>query len=192
MMLTRRAAFAPVVAVPFLPFLRSPLLAQSSVLDLTPACGAAEPTAAQSEGPYFRPGAPQRRDLAADAPSAQHILLGGLVLDPACRPISGALVQVWHADDAGHYDTRGNRLRGYALTDARGAWSFSTVVPSPYWSRTRHYHFKVSRPNGPVLTTQLYFPDEPSNLRDRQFDPRLVLHLADEGGLVGRFDFVVA
>lgn len=191
-MLTRRFALAPLATVSILKFLRSPAQAQGTVLDLTPACGTAEPTVAQSEGPYFRAGAPQRRDLASDAPSAQRIYLGGLVLDPVCRPIEGAIVQVWHADDSGRYDMRGGKLRGYALTDARGAWSFSTIVPAAYWARTRHYHFRISRPHGPVLTTQLYFPDEPNNQLDNTFDPRLLLRLANEGALVGRYDFVVA
>jgi hypothetical protein len=31
--------------------------------------------------------------------------------------------------------------------------------------RTRHYHIKVQAPERPVLTTQLYFPDEPANRR---------------------------
>lgn len=192
MTLARRATLAPLAAIPLLPFLHSPLAARGILLEPTPSCAAAEPTVAQTEGPYFRPGAPQHRDLAADVPSAQRILVGGLVLDVACNPVAGALVQIWHSDDAGRYDARGHRLRGHALTDARGAWAFATVVPAPYWSRTRHYHFKVSRPDGPALTTQLYFPDEPGNRRDREFDRRLVLRLADEGGMVGRFDFVLA
>ena len=170
-----------------------PALAQGTLLDLTPECrDGSEPTAARVEGPYFRPDAPLKRDLAADAAGAPRILLGGLVLDAACRPVPGALVQIWHADDEGRYDHRGHRLRGHGFSDARGAWTFATVVPAPYWSRTRHYHFKVQRPGGGVLTTQLYFPDEAGNRRDREFDPRLVLRLADRGRLLGRFDFVIA
>ena len=147
---------------------------------------------AQSEGPYFRPDAPLSRNLAAGARSGQHLEVGGLVLDVACRPVPGAIVQIWHADDAGNYDARGYRFRGYQVADERGAWSFSTIVPATYWSRTRHLHFKVARPGGPVLTTQLYFPDEPHNRSDRAFDPRLLMRLSGEGGLAGRYDFVIA
>jgi protocatechuate 3,4-dioxygenase beta subunit len=186
----RRAAL---MSLAFLPLLRLPALAQGAVLELTPECrGDAAPTVAQTEGPYFRPGAPLRRDLAQDAPSGQRLQLGGLVLDTACRPVDRALVELWHADDAGRYDGRGFRMRGHQFTDARGAWSFTTIVPAPYRSRTRHYHVKVQRPNGPVLTTQLYFPDEPGNRRDRGFDQRLVMRLTEAGGLVARYDFVVA
>lgn len=49
-----------------------------------------------------------------------------------------------------------------------------------------------SRPDGRMLTTQLYFPDHPRNRSDRLFDPRLVLHMGSDRGLrIGRFDFVV-
>jgi protocatechuate 3,4-dioxygenase beta subunit len=193
MSITRRAALAPVAVAPVLPFLLAPAFAQASPLPLTPECrdGAAA-TVAQTEGPFFRADAPLRRDLAADVPGGARITIGGFVVDVACRPIAGALVQIWHADDAGAYDNRGQRLRGQQRTDADGAWAFATIVPANYQSRTRHYHFKVQRPGGRVLTTQLYFPDDPQNRRDRLFDPRLVLRLSEAGGRAGRFDFVVA
>ena len=38
---------------------------------------------------------------------------------------------------------------------------------------------KVQAPNQPVLTTQLYFPDEPENERDRIFQPDLVMDVRD-------------
>ena len=193
MPLTRRGVLTPLAALPALPLFGPPVLAQDTRLALTPACrGEARRTVAQTEGPFFRPDAPLRHDLASDAPRGQPILLGGLVVDAACRPVGGAIVQIWHADDAGHYDNRGGRLRGYGFTDASGAWWFRTIVPAAYWSRTRHYHFKVQRPHGPVLTTQLYFPDDPGNRRDPGFDPRLALALDTGGAPAGRFDFVVA
>ena len=61
-----------------------------------------------------------------------------------------------------------------------------------YPGRTRHYHLKVQRPGGDVLTTQLYFPGEPENDRDRIFDSALLLDIAVAGdGKFGRYDFVV-
>jgi protocatechuate 3,4-dioxygenase beta subunit len=74
----------------------------------------------------------------------------------------------------------------------RGAWAFSTIVPAAYRSRTRHDHFKVQRPDGCLLTTQRYFPDELRNRRDREFDPCLVLTMGEHGGRFGRFDVVIA
>ena len=42
--------------------------------------------------------------------------------------------------------------------------------------------------NGPVLTTQLYFPGEPGNRRDPLHRRELELRIVEEG--TGRFDFV--
>lgn len=185
---TRRAILSPLVILPFLPCFAT----AQRLLEPTPGCTTAEPTLAQTEGPFFRRDAPFKRDLAADVARGERILIGGLVLDPACRPVPGVLVQVWQADDSGHYDDQGFRLRGHQFTDLRGAWSFDTIVPAPYWPRTRHFHFKLQRPGGALLTTHLYFPGEPLNRRDREFDQRLVLGPTDGTGRLGRFDFVMA
>ena len=53
-------------------------------------------------------------------------------------------------------------------------------------------HIKVQKPDGRIITTQLYFPDDPLNRRDGLFDPRLLMRIMDTaGGQFGRFDFVV-
>jgi protocatechuate 3,4-dioxygenase beta subunit len=49
---------------------------------------------------------------------------------------------------------------------------------------------KVQPPGGRVLTTQLYFPNQPGNQRDGLFTPDLVMRMPDAGQ--GAFDFVVA
>jgi hypothetical protein len=47
-------------------------------------------------------------------------------------------------------------------------------------------------PNGPVLTSQLYFPGEPANTSDGIFDPALVMDVFDEGDdRVAFFTFVL-
>jgi protocatechuate 3,4-dioxygenase beta subunit len=163
------------------------------VLEPTPGCGDDDaPTVAQTEGPYFKPEAPSRRDLAADAPNGDRITLAGFVLDTGCRPVPEALVQLWHADETGAYDNAGYRLRGCQHADDGGRWWFSTIVPARYPGRTRHYHVKVQKPGGRILTTQLYFPDDPLNRRDGLFDRRLVMRITDTAdGRFGRFDFVV-
>ncbi len=47
-----------------------------------------------------------------------------------------------------------------------------------------------------LLTTQLYFPDEPGNRRDGLFRKELLMQVADKGGakdsaMAARFDFVI-
>jgi protocatechuate 3,4-dioxygenase beta subunit len=70
--------------------------------------------------------------------------------------------------------------------------SFRTIVPAVYSGRTRHYHVKVQAPGSRLLTTQLYFPNEPANSRDGLFQRELLMRVADSGdALAGRFDFVL-
>ena len=65
-------------------------------------------------------------------------------------------------------------------------------MPALYPGRTRHYHFKVQAPEQQVLTTQLYFPDEPANRRDVLFRRDLVMRVAEApDSLKARFDFVL-
>lgn len=193
---TRRSVLAAFLAVPSIKaasiFEANALGAQSDLV-LTPACqDADELTLSQTEGPYYKPSSPLKQDLAADAPGAQRITLAGFVLETNCTPVNKALVELWHADEHGSYDRDGYRLRGHQFTDARGRWWFSTIIPSLYPGRTRHYHVKVQKPGGDVLTTQLYFPGEPMNQRDRIFDEHLLLRMSDTtDGKFARFDFVV-
>lgn len=162
-------------------------------LDLTPSCGdEPAPTISQTEGPFFSPGSPERHDLVESATDGKRLTLAGLVTDRDCRPIPGALLEIWHADEHGAYDNSGYRYRGHQFTDGSGRWWFATVVPAAYPGRTRHYHFKVQRPGSSVLTTQLYFPGEPLNRTDRIFDERLLMTLAEEDDRrFARYDFVL-
>jgi protocatechuate 3,4-dioxygenase beta subunit len=108
--------------------------------------------------------------------------------------VPGALLDFWQADDAGAYDNVGYTLRGHQFADEDGRFELETVVPGLYPGRTRHIHVRAQAPDRPVLTTQLYFPDEPANEGDGLFDPALVVEPEeDEGGdgRAARFDFVL-
>jgi protocatechuate 3,4-dioxygenase beta subunit len=172
-----------------MPELGLPTLASGEELPLTPECGS-EPmaTQAQTEGPFFKPKSPLRSDLRTELKGSP-VVVTGLVLTRTCQPIPNALVDLWHADAEGEYDNRGFRGRGHLFTDAQGRYRFITVKPARYTGRTAHYHVKVQAANGPVLTTQLYFPGEPGNRRDPLYRRELELGFVGEG--VGRFDFVL-
>ncbi|MGU3399863.1 intradiol ring-cleavage dioxygenase [Brucellaceae bacterium D45D] len=188
---TRRSVLASLLALP--PAIALRAQAETPHLALTPACGDETAlTPSQTAGPFYTPNAPLKQDLSADAPGGRGLILAGFVLDRDCLPRPGALVEIWHADQHGEYDNQGHRLRGHQLTDAQGRWGFSTIETQHYSFRTAHYHFRVARPDGSLLTTQLYFPNHPRNATDHLFDPRLVLDISlHEGQRVGRFDFVV-
>ncbi|WP_455269826.1 dioxygenase family protein [Rhizobium herbae] len=163
-------------------------------LSPTPACSDDDDlTSAQTEGPYFTPESPEKQDFASDAPGGERMTLAGYVLTEDCRPVSKALIELWHANESGIYDNSGYKLRGHQFTDDEGKWWFETIVPGTYPGRTRHYHLKVQRAGGSVLTTQLYFPGEPLNERDRIFNASLLLDVSStDDGQFGRYDFIVA
>jgi protocatechuate 3,4-dioxygenase beta subunit len=159
-------------------------------LSPTPACGDDHgPTPEQTEGPYYTPDTPRRTNLLEDGVSGDRLVLTGTVLSTSCEPVAEALLDFWQADGDGEYDNEGFRLRGHQLTDRRGRFTLTTVVPGLYPGRTRHIHVKVQRPNGAVLTTQLYFPGEAQNESDGIFDDALLL---DVKGSRARYDFVLA
>ena len=161
----------------------------------TPACGDNDddPTIAQTEGPYFKASSPQRTSLIEGSVAGTRLLVEGVVTNTSCRPVAGALLDFWQADNRGEYDNSGFRFRGHQFTDEQGRYRLETVLPGLYPGRTRHIHVKVQAPNRPVLTTQLYFPNEPGNQRDGIFNSKLVLedYKDASGGKTGRFDFVV-
>jgi protocatechuate 3,4-dioxygenase beta subunit len=162
-------------------------------LAATPACHDGDPpTVRQTDGPFFKPSSPERADLRVGGPPGRPLDVSGFVVSRSCRPVSHALIDVWQADDTGRYDNRGFVLRGHLFTDEAGRFTLRTIVPGAYEGRTRHIHVKVQAPGRPVLTTQLYFPDEPLNRSDGLFRRELTMRVnqADDR-LLGRFDFVV-
>lgn len=167
--------------------------APSRPLSATPACSDGdEPTVPNIEGPYFKPDSPLRTDLVDPGMSGTPLAVSGYVFGRDCRPIAGALLDFWQADDSGAYDMEGFTLRGHQFSTPQGAFALGTIVPGLYPGRTRHIHVKVQAPGQPILTTQLYFPGEPRNSTDAYYDPRLEMTVrAAGGGEEGTFDFVL-
>ncbi len=151
-------------------------------------------TLSQTEGPYYTPSTPRRSDLREPDTGGEPTVLQGLVLTPDCRPVAGAVVDLWHCDEHGRYDNDGFRYRGHQFTDAAGAFRFETIRPGLYPGRTPHFHVKVQGRATRLLTTQLYFPDRPhDNIGDSIFREELLLRLNRAGDTwQARFDFVLA
>lgn len=137
---------------------------------------------AQTEGPYFVDEMLNRSDIRSDPTDGS--TREGARLDLAfrvsrvggadCRPLEGALVDVWQCDALGVYsdvrdingrfDTTGQKfLRGHQVTDASGTARFLTIYPGWYEGRTVHIHFKIrTEPESGrayEFTSQLYFDD---------------------------------
>jgi protocatechuate 3,4-dioxygenase beta subunit len=138
----------------------------------------------QAEGPFFV-SAPQRRDIKEDRTGKALQLKLQVLRMPDCKPINGALVEIWHCDAEGAYSgypeeiahdpwkgflflgsTSGTHvnpinekrfLRGAQVTDASGHVEFETIFPGWYEPRAPHIHVKIIADDKECLTTALYF-----------------------------------
>lgn len=120
-------------------------------------------TPEQTEGPYYLDEGLVRRDITEGRPGVP-LTLGLKVQDAECAPLSGATVEVWHADAGGVYSGFGEGegetfLRGGQPTGDDGVASLETIYPGWYAGRTVHIHVKVHLDGDEVHTGQLYFDD---------------------------------
>ncbi len=148
-------------------------------------------------GPFYTRNAPETGDLCSSGSGgkARLVVTGRVLGMPDCKPLAGALVEVWHADANGDYSefTRGRKddpaclLRASLKTGADGRYQFSTVVPAEYPGRPRHIHYRVSHAGHATLVTQLYFE------RERGVAEALVVALKrdDKGVAQAAFDITL-
>ena len=107
----------------------------------------------------------------------------GRVLNGNGDPVKNAKIEVWQANAHGRYshgaDTTAAPLdpnfQGFAVitTDATGRYRFRTVKPGPYpatptWKRPPHIHMDIYGKTD-RLVTQMFFPGEELNDKDRLF-----------------------
>ncbi len=167
---------------------------QRQVTPPAPTCTAeTRATRAQTEGPFYKIGSPQRASLVEPNMAGTKLIVTGYVLSRGdCKPVAHAWLDFWQADDRGEYDNTGSRLRGFQFADGAGIYYLETVMPGLYPGRTRHIHVKVRAPNGHTLTTQIYFPGESRNQADGIFNQALLVNMrGGVGGKVATFNFIV-
>lgn len=135
-----------------------------------------KPTPLNPEGPYYRAGAPDRTEFNVNTRPGTPMVLSGRVESGTCgAPVSGAVLDLWHADGDGVYDldTPDFALRGRVTTDADGRYAVRSVQPGAYFfggqPRARHIHVRLTAAGHVPLTTQLYFPDDPMRAFDVQY-----------------------
>jgi protocatechuate 3,4-dioxygenase beta subunit len=92
------------------------------------------------------------------------------VEDKHCKPIEGAVVDIWQCDSDGLYSDFKQEntinqtwLRGYQKTDKNGECNFIAIFPGWYTGRLTHLHVKVWLNDSNVLTTNCFFPREIEN-----------------------------
>lgn len=163
-----------------------------------------EPTPEDIEGPFYRPGIPIGGNLDVHGDPGEPLIIEGRVFDEACQPLANAVVEIWHATpvlpngepgdvDASYDASAEYRYYGQVATDARGAYSFTTLRPGWYLNgadyRPAHVHLKVWVGGVERLTTQLYFVGDPFNDGDPWFNP--VMALDPNGNGRASLDIVV-
>jgi protocatechuate 3,4-dioxygenase beta subunit len=155
--------------------------AQGIQLTPTPTCISDhhDPTGPFEEGPYYVPNTPLKSNFRLPGGTGREFALRGRVLDTRCRPIGGAVLDCWQVNEHGVYDNLTYNYRGHQFTRADGSYELLTVLPVPYtfvglW-RAAHIHVKVQGPNTRLLTTQVFFDNDPEgNARAFDFDPSLL------------------
>lgn len=146
-------------------------------------------------GPEYKAGVPfrQGQDFAKGLPG-QRLELTGSVLSMECKPLQGAVIDVWQTNSTGDYDYKGFNLRGKIVTDKDGKYVLDTIYPvrllmDGNLTRPSHIHVMVGIPGQPIITTQVYFDE----LRDFAVKDSLVTKPVTEanGTKIAHFDFVV-
>jgi protocatechuate 3,4-dioxygenase beta subunit len=135
----------------------------------------------KTEGPFFVDELLQRSDIRVDPSDGStqpgvplRLTINVLRSDADCAAASGVQIDVWHANADGLYSDEASNgtsgqmfLRGYQVSDAAGAVTFTTIYPGWYTGRTVHIHLKARVFSGgqPTyeFTSQLFFDDAVSN-----------------------------
>jgi catechol 1,2-dioxygenase len=138
-------------------------------------------------GPFHVAGAPEMpmgANICLDH-KGEDMAIHGRITDTEGRPIAGAVLDVWQANDEGFYDVQQKglqpdfNLRGVFRTGADGRYSFRAVKPKfypipddgtvgkllaalgrhPY--RPAHLHFILKADGFDTLVTHIFDPDDP-------------------------------
>ena len=112
-----------------------------------------------------------------------------------CKPLQGAVLDLWQTNSSGDYDYKGFNLRGKIVTDKDGKYVLDTIYPATLHlegniTRPSHIHVMVGVPGQPIITTQVYFEGQPKDFMVK--DSLITKPVTDANGTkTANFDFVV-
>ena len=170
------------------------------------------------EGPLYVEGAPisdHEAQMSDDEDEGERLIITGIVKNETGEPLSGAVVDVWHADTRGfysHFDPTeknppyNNRRR--IRVGADGRYTVQTIMPVGYsvppegstdtlmkalgrhGGRPAHVHFFADADGYRHLTTQVNIADDPLVKDDFAFGTRdeLIPDISRENG-VAKIEF---
>ncbi|UUZ73680.1 intradiol ring-cleavage dioxygenase [Polaromonas sp. P1(28)-8] len=171
-------------------------------------------------GPFYVEGAPhyENGDDIANGASGEPCQVRGVVRGLNGEPVANAAIEVWQADDEGHYDVQKPELnhaqaRGVLKSRADGSFDFRTIVAEAYpiptdgpvgdmlkatkrhpW-RPAHLHFMIKAEGYETLITHVFREGDPYLDSDAVFGVRQSL-VADwvkqpDGDYLLEYDFVL-
>ncbi|HEX9035656.1 MAG TPA: intradiol ring-cleavage dioxygenase [Ktedonobacterales bacterium] len=137
-------------------------------------------------GPFFVANSPRfaiGQDLCGGAPG-ESLYMDGVVRAISGEAVPNARIEVWQADDEGHYDVQVEGLpaprgRGHLFTAADGRYAFWSVRPAAYPipddgpvgdllaaarrspMRPAHVHFMITAPGYQTLVTHVFASSDP-------------------------------
>ena len=126
---------------------QTPASVQSSQVKgvITP-CNVTESTV---QGPEYTANPPVRQgqDFAQGIPGERLVLSGKVLNHMTCKPVQGAVLDIWQTNSTGDYDYKGFNLRGKIVTDKDGNYVLDTVYPESLQlnniTRPSHIHVIV-------------------------------------------------
>ena len=153
----------------------------------------ADATEATVFGPFFVEDSPAIElggDMAFGAPG-EPCWVSGTVTDTDGKPLVGARIEVWEADEDGLYDVQrdagARAARAHLFTDAEGGYRFWGLTPTPYPIpddgpvgkmlaavgrsplRASHLHFMVTHEGCRTLVTHIFPEGDPIGWKDTVF-----------------------
>jgi hydroxyquinol 1,2-dioxygenase len=153
----------------------------------------ADATEATVFGPFFVEDSPAIElggDMAFGAPG-EPCWVTGTVTDTDGKPLFGARIEVWEADEDGLYDVQrdagARAARAHLFTDAEGGYRFWGLTPTPYPIpddgpvgkmlaavgrsplRASHLHFMVTHEGCRTLVTHIFPEGDPIGWKDTVF-----------------------
>jgi len=135
------------------------------------------PTPSQTVGPYFGIAlTPDGANELVPADTPGSILVEGTVYDGAGTPVHDGMLEIWQADEKGHYPESDGGFTGFGRchTDDQGHYEFRTIkpgsVPGPDGT-TQAPHLNVAVYGTgllkPVRTRMYFSEDEAANSTDQ-------------------------
>jgi protocatechuate 3,4-dioxygenase beta subunit len=137
-------------------------------------------------------------------------LTGTIYQIDGVTPAKDIILYIYHTDQKGIYPKKGDEtgwakrhgyLRGWIKTSDDGKYSFYTLRPASYPSRSapEHIHATILEPNGKYYWIEDYFFEDDPLLSDNHFDKsskrggeQFIISLSEEGELIlGKRDIIL-